>query len=73
LIVVDDKLLFAVLGGEARAPLCAGFIDAADRGEVFTNGSWYGLLARALAGSAAHFRGLFTRYRTRRGSGFGSR
>jgi hypothetical protein len=40
LIVVDDRLLFAVLA-EAQEPAVARFIDAADRGEVFTTGAWY--------------------------------
>jgi hypothetical protein len=48
LIVVDDRLLFVVLA-ERQEPDVARFIDAADRGEVFTTGSWYWRLARALA------------------------
>ncbi len=49
MIVVDDRLLFAVLA-DRHEPTVARFIDAADRGEVFTTGSWYWRLARALAG-----------------------
>jgi hypothetical protein len=49
LIVVDDRLLFAVRA-EMQEPAVARFIDAADRGEAFTTGTWYWRLARALAG-----------------------
>jgi hypothetical protein len=49
LIVVDDRLLFAVLA-ESGEPTVAPFIDAADRGEMFTTGTWYWRLARIVAG-----------------------
>jgi hypothetical protein len=49
LIVVEDKLIFAVLA-EKPEPAVTGFINAADRGEVFPTGSWCWLLAHALAG-----------------------
>jgi hypothetical protein len=54
LIVIDDRLLFAVLA-EAQEPAVALFIDAADRGKMFTTGSWSWRLARALAASGGGF------------------
>ena len=44
MLVIDDALLFAVLGGVAAEDLQA----AGDRGEVFKTGSWYWRLSRAL-------------------------
>lgn len=44
MLVIDDALLFAVLGGVADEELQA----AGNRGEVFTTGSWYWRLSRAL-------------------------
>jgi hypothetical protein len=49
LILVDDRLLFAVLA-ESAEPTVAPFIDTADRGEMFTTGTWYWRLARSVAG-----------------------
>jgi hypothetical protein len=49
LILVDDRLLFAVLA-ESGEPTVAPFIDAADRGDMFTTGTWYWRLARIVAG-----------------------
>jgi hypothetical protein len=47
-IVVDDALLLAVVA-EQPAEWAAPFVSAASRGEVFTTGSWYWRLTRALA------------------------
>jgi hypothetical protein len=48
LIVVDDALLYAVLA-DRREPTTDPYIEAATRREVFTTGSWYWRLSRALA------------------------
>ncbi len=48
MIVVDDALLLAVVA-ERSAGSVAQFTDAAGRGEVFTTGSWYWRLTRAMA------------------------
>lgn len=44
MLVIDDALLFAVLAGAADDDLRA----AADQNELFTTGSWYWRLSRAL-------------------------
>ncbi|HWL43147.1 MAG TPA: hypothetical protein VNQ73_09395 [Ilumatobacter sp.] len=50
MLVVDDQLLLAVLSGIAPGEVTAG----ATRGEVFTTGSWYYRLGRAVtAGSGS--------------------
>jgi hypothetical protein len=48
LIIIDDALLYAVLA-DHRQPTTDPYIDAATRSEVFTTGSWYWRLSRALA------------------------
>lgn len=50
MIVIDDRLLLAALSGTAPADITT----ALDRGEVFTTGSWYYRLGRAVtAGSGS--------------------
>lgn len=44
MIVIDDQLLLAVLSNTSRAEIA----DAVARGEVFTTGSWYYRLGRAI-------------------------
>lgn len=46
MLVIDDSLLFAVLAGTAAEDLQA----AGDQGAIFTTGSWYWRLSRALHG-----------------------
>ena len=48
MFVVDDALLLAILAGSTSASV-ARFVAAASQGEVFTTGSWYWRLSRALA------------------------
>ena len=61
MVVVDDALLLAVLTGQSFGPLAPLMAEAA-RGELFTTGSWYWRLARALAnpGTGALSRVLVT-------------
>jgi hypothetical protein len=47
-VIVDDALLLAILA-EQESVSQALLITAAETGEVFTTGSWYWRLARALA------------------------
>lgn len=50
MIVIDDRLLLAALSGTAPTDITT----ALDRGEVFTTGSWYYRLGRAVtAGSGS--------------------
>lgn len=50
MIVIDDQLLLAILSDTAPADITA----AVERGEVFTTGSWYYRLGRAVtAGSGS--------------------
>jgi hypothetical protein len=46
--VIDDALLYAVLAGR-REQAVDPYVEAADRGDVFTTSSWYWRLTRALA------------------------
>jgi len=57
LFVIDDALLLAVLGA-SRQSATQQFVAASARGDVFTTGSWYWRLARALSnpGQGALFR-----------------
>lgn len=48
MVIVDDALLLAILA-EQEGVAQALLITAAEAGEVFTTGSWYWRLARALA------------------------
>lgn len=48
MVIVDDALLLAILA-EQESVSQALLITAAETGEVFTTGSWYWRLARALA------------------------
>lgn len=45
LLVIDDLLLLELLGGVAPTDV----VEAANRGEVFTTGSWYYRLGRAIS------------------------
>lgn len=61
MVVVDDALLLAVLTNQQFGPVTP-ITEAAARGELFTTGSWYWRLARALAspGTGALSRVLVT-------------
>jgi hypothetical protein len=54
-VVVDDRLLLAVLAGIAPDEITL----AAQSGEVFTTGSWYYRMARAISDPSTH--GVFSR------------
>ena len=48
MVVVDDALLLGIIANQQVAPI-QPYLEAASRGEVFTTGSWYRRLSRALA------------------------
>lgn len=47
MIVIDDRLLLGVVA-ESTSPIVRPYLDAHEQGQLFTTGSWYWRLARAL-------------------------
>ena len=58
MIVVDDLLLLHIVARRTH-PAVHSYVASAARGEVFTTGSWYWRLARAITRPS---RGVFSRY-----------